>query len=85
MRYCRILKRKYRESCFNERSFMGRNQKEYKVTRFSYSFHPALLQIIEETINEFLNSEEIQSKIGEYPYEIIIRGKDKKNNKLGCL
>lgn len=36
------------------------------------------VRIIEETINEFLNSEEIQSKIGGDPYEIIIRGKDKK-------
>ncbi|WML42051.1 DUF4030 domain-containing protein [Neobacillus sp. OS1-2] len=72
-------------------------KKEYKVTGFAYSFHPAPLQIIiktsinttdkdadekvriiEETINEFLNSEEIQSKIGGDPYEIIIRGKDKK-------
>lgn len=71
-------------------------KKEYKVTGFAYSFHPAPLQIIiktsinasdkdadekvhiiEETINEFLNSEEIQSKIGGDPYEIIIRGKDK--------
>nr|WP_295973698.1 DUF4030 domain-containing protein [uncultured Bacillus sp.] len=71
-------------------------KKEYKVTGFAYSFHPAPLQIIiktsiktsdkdadekvriiEETINEFLSSEEIQSKIGEEPYKIIIRGKDK--------
>lgn len=71
-------------------------KKEYKVTGFAYSFHPAPLQIIiktsindsdkdadekvriiEETINEFLNSEEIQSKIGGDPYTIIIRGKDK--------
>ncbi|WP_102275316.1 DUF4030 domain-containing protein [Cytobacillus massiliigabonensis] len=71
-------------------------KKEYKVTGFAYSFHPAPLQIIiktsinasdkdadervriiEETINEFLKSEEIQSKIGGDPYKIIIRGKDK--------
>ncbi|WP_142305364.1 DUF4030 domain-containing protein [Neobacillus jeddahensis] len=71
-------------------------KKEYKVTGFAYSFHPAPLQIIiktsikasdkdanekvgkiEETINEFLNSEEIQNKINGDPYEIIIRGKNK--------
>ncbi len=71
-------------------------KKEYKVTGFAYSFHPAPLQIIiktsintsdkdadekvntiEETINEFLSSEEIQSKIGGEQYKIIIRGKDK--------
>lgn len=33
--------------------------------------------MIEETINEFLNSEETQSKIDGDPYEMIIRGKDK--------
>jgi len=72
-------------------------KKEYKVTGFAYSFHPAPLQIIiktsidssdkdadeqvrkiEKTINEFLNSEEIQNKINGDPYEIIIRGKNKK-------
>lgn len=71
-------------------------KKEYKVTGFAYSSHPAPLQIIiktsinasekdadekvriiEETINEFLNSEGIQSKIGGDQYKIIIRGKDK--------
>lgn len=72
-------------------------KKEYKVTGFAYSFHPAPLQIIiktsinhtdkdadekvriiEDTIYEFLNSEEIQEKIAGEPYTIIIRGKDKK-------
>lgn len=71
-------------------------KKEYKVTGFAYSFHPAPLQIIiktsindsdknadekvriiEDTINEFLNSEEIQNKIAGEPYKIIIRGEDK--------
>lgn len=71
-------------------------KKEYQVTGFAYSFHPAPLQIIiktsikttdkdadekvrkiEKTINEFLKSEEIQSKIGGDSYKIIIRGKDK--------
>lgn len=36
------------------------------------------VRIIENTINEFLNSEEIQSKINDDPYKIIIRGKDGK-------
>lgn len=71
-------------------------KKEYKVTGFAYSFHPAPLQIIiktsinssdkdapekvhiiEKTINEFLNSKEIKSKIDGEPYKIIIRSKDK--------
>ena len=71
-------------------------KKEYKVTGFVYSFHPANLQIIiktsikasdkdadekvqiiEDTINEFINSEEIQNKIAGEPYKIIIRGEDK--------
>nr|WP_251027903.1 DUF4030 domain-containing protein [Bacillus sp. ISL-41] len=71
-------------------------KKEYNVTGFAYSFHPAPLQIIiktsikasdkdaiekvrkiEETINEFLNSEEIQNQINGDPYKIIIRGKNK--------
>lgn len=34
------------------------------------------VRIIEETINEFLSSEDIQSKIDGEPYEIIIRSKD---------
>ncbi|MBS4219967.1 DUF4030 domain-containing protein [Bacillus sp. FJAT-49711] len=37
------------------------------------------VRIIENTIDEFLNSEEIQSKINNDPYKIIIRGKDGKN------
>lgn len=71
-------------------------KKEYNVTGFAYSFHPAPLQIIiktsikasdkdadekvriiEDTINEFLNSKEIQNKIAGEPYKIIIRGEDK--------
>ena len=35
------------------------------------------VRIIEDTINEFLNSEEIQNKIAGESYKIIIRGKDK--------
>ncbi|WP_075981783.1 DUF4030 domain-containing protein [Bacillus massilinigeriensis] len=73
-------------------------KKEYKVTGFAYSFHPAPLQIIiktsiestdkdaaeraaiiEETIEEFLHSEEIKSEIEGEPYQIIIRSKDKKH------
>jgi hypothetical protein len=71
-------------------------KKEYKVTGFAYSFHPAPLQIIiktsinasdkdadekvqiiESTINEFINSKEIQNKIAGEPYKIVIRGEDK--------
>ncbi|WP_449623038.1 DUF4030 domain-containing protein [Robertmurraya sp. Marseille-Q9965] len=35
------------------------------------------VRLIEKTINEFLNSEEIQKKINGDPFEIIIRGKNK--------
>ncbi|MDP1420085.1 DUF4030 domain-containing protein [Peribacillus simplex] len=38
---------------------------------------PEKVHIIEKTINEFLNSKEIKSKIDGEPYKIIIRSKDK--------
>lgn len=72
-------------------------KKEYKVTGYAYSFHPAPLQIIiktsiknndpdaveragkiEKTVQEFLHSKEIKTKIEGQPYKIIVISKEKK-------